>query len=203
MVKITSIISVLSVFIPLVCGLVLKQKNKVEWLLVGLVVVSFLSDFICLYFARMGQSTYWIINTYQYAETVLVFVFFYFVLGRKKYVLALLFFILCLSIVDHVDVGNHALYHRTLSVKSLVVIVCCLIYFVDVFNRESDIFIEYNPVFWMVVGLLVYFSGSLFSWILSSYASPTNPYKWMFHNLANILKNILFAIGLWKARLTR
>lgn len=106
-------------------------------------------------------------------------------------------------IFKHLEIGNQSMFGDAISIHSLLAVVCCLFYFLKIFRNETEIFIEEDPRFIFVVGFLFFYSVGLFSWILNTYNLKAElNITWAFHNLANILKNIFFAIGLWKARLT-
>ncbi len=57
-------------------------------------------------------------------------------------------------------------------------------------------------MFWINTAILIYFSGNLFLFIFNDYLVSVLKNNlevyWSFHNLLNIAKNLLFAIGLWQ-----
>ena len=57
---------------------------------------------------------------------------------------------------------------------------------------------------WISVGVLVYYSGNIFLFILNNYFSNrvdgNQGTLWIIHNLLNISKNLLFCIALWQSQ---
>lgn len=75
-----------------------------------------------------------------------------------------------------------------------------LTYFYQLLHQPVATAIEQNPLFWVSAGVLVYFSGNLFLFMLQEWlsrnpeAQPVN--YWAIHSVANILANLLYAAGL-------
>ena len=57
-------------------------------------------------------------------------------------------------------------------------------------------------MFWINTAILIYFSGNLFLFIFNTYLVSVLKddlvVYWSFHNLLYLIKNVLFAIGLWQ-----
>lgn len=75
-----------------------------------------------------------------------------------------------------------------------------LVYFYQWLRQPVMTAIEYNPLFWVNAGVLVYFSGNLFLFMLQEWLSR-NPQAqqvnyWAIHSVANILANLLYTAGL-------
>jgi hypothetical protein len=91
------------------------------------------------------------------------------------------------------------------SLESLVLIVFCSMYFYKIYKDEEIEQLENQPEFWMVCGLLIYLTVSLFTHLLANYIvkSPSSRATIMasfaFANISNIIKNIAISIGIWKA----
>jgi positive regulator of sigma E activity len=64
-------------------------------------------------------------------------------------------------------------------------------YFFHIYNNET-IAVETNENFWFAVGILFYFSGSFFTFL--TYMTFKT---YVFQNIANSIKNLIFATGLW------
>ena len=196
--------SVFSAIIPIIIGIMALKKTSlaIYWVILILSIVSFTSDSVGLiYFLIVSRSTFWVINIYQITEIILIGYFLYLYLEAKKVVLVITLLFL-LYFLYHIFIINfNEFYGTTLAVHALVNILFCLLVFYQFYKSEQEIFIEQSPIFWMNIGLLTYFSGALFSFLLSiDILQIGSGYNWHFHNIANILKNILFAIGLWKVR---
>ncbi|RJE71861.1 hypothetical protein BGP76_07175 [Reichenbachiella sp. MSK19-1] len=98
------------------------------------------------------------------------------------------------------SVGVHVIWGEVLSMKNILVMGLCILYFLQVFQSDTEIFLENTPLFWIVIGFIFYTAGSFFLWLMSSEIVNNPKYSMLIVHLGNILKNILFALGLWKAR---
>lgn len=194
--------SVFSPLLALVLGIGKFKSRNVCFIIILFLVVSFFSDvFSWSYYYLIGGSTYWIINYYQYLELIFVYSFFYLIFDKSKLILVTCLLLGIFFLLKHLEVGNQSMYGEAIAIHSLLAVSCCLLYLFRIFRNETEIFIEKDPVFLFVIGLLIFYSGGLFSWLLKSYNPVVDMnITWAFHNLSNILKNLLFAVGLWKAR---
>lgn len=182
-------------------GLMFRSFNfnlKVLSVIIGL---SFLSDVGSFgYYHLTGHSTYWIVNTYNLLDTILVFFFFSRILNHRLVSYFMLGIILVMSGYYCYSVGVHVIWGEVLSMKNILVMGLCVLYFLQVFQSDTEIFLENTPLFWIVIGFIFYTAGSFFLWLMSSEIVNNPKYSMLIVHLGNILKNILFALGLWKAR---
>ncbi|WP_258100925.1 hypothetical protein [Marinoscillum pacificum] len=127
--------------------------------------------------------------------------FYFLTLPFKKAVIflgSILFIILCIQLVDE---GVHTRPNEYLIANKMSQISFSLFFFYVLFERGTEVFIDKSPLFWINTGILFYFAGSLFTTVMAS-EILSGPMPWLFHNIANTMKNTLIAIGLWKARQT-
>lgn len=79
-------------------------------------------------------------------------------------------------------------------------ITLALTYFYQLLHQAEVVAPEHNPLFWVNAGVLVYFSGNLFLFMLQAWISRQPPagqhYYWAIHSVANIVANCLYAAGL-------
>jgi hypothetical protein len=78
-------------------------------------------------------------------------------------------------------------------------------YLYKLYQDLENIQLERNPLFIINTGFLVYFTGSLFTYIfgweiLSQEAKGLFHNAWIIQSFSNIFKNILISYGLWLAR---
>lgn len=88
----------------------------------------------------------------------------------------------------------------SMTAQCVLFIVLSLFYFYQLLHQPTVVAIENNPLFWINAGVLIYFSGNLFLFMLQEWISRTpelhlNNY-WAIHSVANILANLLYAAGL-------
>lgn len=199
--------SVLSPLIPL---FILQTRSGplrlLDRVIVLYVTISFLFDLVSVLLAFSGIKTYPLIHLFAFLEFALLTFYFYRLLNwNRSFLIGLL---ACYTVVYSVNSFRFELYEEfnpiIRSITSLICITFVLLFLIRLFKRETEIFIESSPDFWFNLAILTYFSIAFFSFMLSTdiLSKPINNllYSWIFHNIANILKNILFAIGLWKIR---
>lgn len=102
-----------------------------------------------------------------------IFMIFYFVLGSYK-------------TVDSVPI----------AVETILILGYIVFYFHEQLTIPKNQFLFHNYFFWMILGIILYLSGSLFIYMLANHI----PYKelmqyWVFTYIVEILKNILFGIS--------
>ncbi|MBF9223764.1 hypothetical protein [Hymenobacter ruricola] len=91
--------------------------------------------------------------------------------------------------------------------ESLLVLGLVLRYFYTVIRELAIEHLEREPLFWVSVGLLLYFSGNVFIFISSNYViqhSKTLSLRlWDVHALLYMVLNGLYAVALWISPSTR
>ncbi|MCD9015897.1 hypothetical protein [Parachryseolinea silvisoli] len=198
-----------SIFSPLP-GLLIGQRHwrayaTIIRTILFVVLLSFLSDVVMLALLMNSIPNMPVANIYGLTEGLLFSYFFYLRLTPyRKFIvsIAVIFALLYLAdviLVTHLMSFNA--YSRTLEAG--IMILFSTLYFYSIFQNETDIFIDKSSEFWIVVGILFYFSGAFFSFLLSTdilSLSPDRFYSsWILHNISNIIKNIIFTAALWKA----
>lgn len=91
------------------------------------------------------------------------------------------------------------------GINTLILLMMSLRYLYNLYSNIENIQIEKHPGFIINAGLLIYFAGSLFTYLLGWYilSETSNDFfanSWMILAPANILKNIIVTFGLWIAR---
>ena len=85
--------------------------------------------------------------------------------------------------------------------ESLLVLGLVLAYFHKTIRELLIIHLEREPMFWVSVGLLLYFSGNVFIFISSNYviqhSRALSIKMWAIHALLYIILNALYAVALW------
>ena len=185
----------LSPLIPITIGIITftRERNRTLLFAFLLILNSLLADWIAYYLAIRSISNYAVINIYFLIELVLLFLFYMKVLTSKIPVYLCVFLLLYFIYSYALSNINHYLASY-ISVHVVINILICLLFFFEFYRTESFTPIENQFQFWIVTGLLFYYSGSLFTIILS-HEILRSPLPWSFTHIANILKNLLFSIG--------
>ena len=192
-------ISTYSSLIPLlIIFKYLRFFSKIDLLYVALVLSSFISDFLCLHLFSKAGSTYHIINIYLIIEISLLGLIFSNQRTPWRNGTKVVFCILlgCL-VFQFLDDGLFNYFSDFLSIYSLVIICLCLLQYFWIYKTCTLEFIDQVSIFWYNSVLFFFFGGSLFTDVLSS-SILNGPLQWSFLQFANILKNILITIGIWK-----
>ncbi|WP_130543271.1 hypothetical protein [Pseudobacter ginsenosidimutans] len=78
----------------------------------------------------------------------------------------------------------------------LLLIIFCLFYFFKEINQPESVFIYSSYTFWVIVGILIYSTGTFFFFTYSRNLSDEEWAKWSVINyIFTIIKNILFGIA--------
>jgi hypothetical protein len=198
--KLDNILRLCSIFSPLVPLLIVvlrrKKLARYQAVIVIFVTVSFLTDLFSTYIMRGGN--YYLLHGYGLLESAILIYFYYLVLKESKKVTAIVgAAFLAFYVVNSLTWEYRVFNTYGSTMECLLMIGFAMALFFQFYKEEEDIFIDQSPLFWMNIGILVYFSGAFFSFILSR-EILSGPMTWMLHNLCNVLKNLLFAIALWK-----
>lgn len=80
------------------------------------------------------------------------------------------------------------------TILCLYMIIISLLYFYQIFQRQEFIEIEKQPLFWVNSGVLVYFSFTIFLYMLLDKIQVKD--FLIINSITNIISNLLFTIGL-------
>ena len=189
--------SVFSPVLPLLLVLG-KRLSPYQKVMVVFIVVSFTTDLLTTFIFKGNNALG--LQAYGLLEAMILFVFYHLSLnkpGRWYYAIVGLFTVIYIADAIWIEPDKFNAIGR--SVESVVMIFLALRLFYEFFRQEDDIFLERSPLFWFNIAILMYFTGAFFSFVLSSFILATKP-LWILHNLSNMLKNGILAIGLWKVK---
>jgi hypothetical protein len=193
-----------SIFSPLVFLMILFLKRRshflaIDQIIIVIVILSFSTD-ITLKYVIHGKN-YIYIFFYILIETLLLLYFFHKLLKRRSILILLMLLLFLITLVFEFIIKNPVFELFTFSptIRCLIFIILSLNYFHHVYTKEADIFKAEAPQFWYNVGILIYFSLAFFPFLLATeILRDTFDYTlWQVHNIGNIMKNLIFAIGIW------
>lgn len=199
-----------SILIPIA---VLLPKVRVTPLYINLLfyylVISALVNAICIIMARNDIPNLWMIHIQTTLESFLLLWFFSYVIKShvilkviQVLMIALpLFCIINLLLIQ--GIGSYPSYSR--AIEALMFIALSMIYWAQ--ESEDEKAWTGIPANWFVTGILLYFSGAFFLFLLQNYLVKLVSVKviyiaWYTHATLAMLMYILFAIGFlkWKKR---
>lgn len=199
-----------SVFSPvLALSIAWKNRhalNRTIFIIVVLCGTALASDIISLILSKSHLNNMPVVHAYGLIDGILLITFFRYVLNWKNLTWTLVAATYAiLYVADSIFLESIFSFNAwSRSMEALLMIVLCVMAFTMFYSKEEDIFIEKSPLFWIVIGILTYFSGALFSFLLStdmlSQSSDRFYGSWILHNFSNLLKNVIFTVGLWRLR---
>jgi hypothetical protein len=125
--------------------------------------------------------------------------YFYLVLHSpvlKKTVLAVSCIVLIIILVILLRSEKKGFDSFPASLESITFILFSVIFFFEQINKPQQIFIYSSPNFWIVLGIMVYMSGTLFLFIMANNLPENELSKyWIINDISNILTNFSFSIA--------
>lgn len=197
----------LSVIVPLAIYLARIQYASRAIHIIGLLlVVSGACDLAGLMMLQQKESTAPLFNVY-YVLLFALLTWFYFEIfgsGNRKAIVLLGLAVYVPSFILITQFVQPFNSYQTLMwlITGIIMMVFSIGYFLNSFSRiHQPEFFNYSFI-WINSGVLIYFALNLFLFILANHvltrADPMmSAMIWSFHNVNNILKNVLFAIGIY------
>ena len=212
-VKIAEIIrlaSNISLLVPLFIYFARMRHASREVHIIGiLIIASGLCDVVGFILFSKHQSTVVVFNTYYSILFLLLTWFYYealFVNTRRLMVWIGLAVYLPSFFLITAYVQNFSQYQTLMWVITAVIMIMYSIayFFYSLSTITPTNFFGYSLV-WINMGVMIYFCLSLFLFVLGNYVltkldPQTSALIWSTHNINNIIKNILFSVGLFTYR---
>jgi len=197
-------LSTASVILPF--GLAIYQlkylRNNLR-LILFLLAFSLLADVISYFLSRSAISTIWIANPYLLIQFSLLMMIYFIELQRPRFLIFIALAYIIYFIVSTFfiyGVFNFNTYAN--SISGLILVGLSIYYLYHLLKELQVDNIAKVPMFWITFAVLCYYGGTLALFLLNNLTADNYPNShrmyWIFHNICNILKNILLAIGLWQ-----
>lgn len=102
-----------------------------------------------------------------------------------------------LPIALFISFGNLNFQSLIFSIENIIIIPFCVLYFYEQINKPDTFFIYLSKSFWIILGIIIYVTGTLFVFMYVDSLPKSEQYKyWIINLIFNTIKNILFAIGI-------
>jgi hypothetical protein len=203
-------LSVLSVAVPLTIALLRYRKLAVDQRrLIPFLVVALITDCTTTYLIK-GESNLPLLHLYTVLEFGLLLEVFRGYFNSKKInslsvVLIILFVGFSIYFAFFMG-GLPGLNSYPRGIECFILLGFSLYFY---FNLLQNLQVEkvYSfPMFWITTAILVYFAGNLFLFVagndLLNVSKEITREFYKIHSVLNILKNLLFAYGLWLSHRT-
>jgi len=201
--EIIRVASILSVAFPLVMYLTkIRSASRPIHLIGGLSLVSALSDLLAYFFFAQGKSTVVLFNIYYTVLFLLLTWFYYEILlarsGKRTVVVGLVLYILAFILVSTYVQSFFEYQTFMWTITGMIMIIYSMSYFIYLFSAPTTV--NNFGLLWINSGILFYFCFNLFLFVMSSYVlTKLDPQIgtliWSFHNVNNIIKNVLIGCG--------
>jgi hypothetical protein len=200
--------SIIVTLFPIFCFIFFAKRNTS---LLPILIFSY-----CLYslineLARLNgldslisipNKDFYLLSTYTIIEYILLSSYLYILIKKKILKKVLIVFSIIFLIVS---LGNLIFIKEIipgeidsipLAISSIILISCSLVYFFETIQTPEISFIYSKPSFWVVVGIMIYFSGTFFLFLQYENLSDTDKKTfWIINMFCLILKNIFFSIS--------
>jgi hypothetical protein len=198
-------ISDISELLPVLIILSLKNKNQFKVLGIFFAISSCLKLFT-LITAIKSINNMPAFHLLAIVEVCFLFTFYNQVSFRSPRYATVLISLILLNLLNSIVIqGPFQFNSYAWSFNTLFLLLCGLLYLYNLYQGIENIKLERNPTFAINAGLMIYFSGSLFTYVLGWDILSGDP-KGFFHNawiiqcISNISKNIIVSYGIWLAR---
>lgn len=196
--KIFFLLAFLAQFSPLVLFFVFfKRINKIVELRV--IFLYALSSLISIFFLGAFKNyASLIISIFAMIEYVFFATFFYLCIRNNKFKT----FIIIISILNlSLDVflfyspkANFDFWDTLIT--TILIVIYCIFFFYEQLNSPQYLFIYQSYTFWVVVGCLIYLSGTLFLFLYTSdIKNKERSPLWNINIVFEIVKNLFFSIA--------
>ncbi|AUC75762.1 hypothetical protein CW732_08765 [Olleya sp. Bg11-27] len=172
----------------------LKHFLILLWLIV-------LIEFFGSYWYALYGSNFIIYNIYHLINfTFLLYLYKKYVekLKHKQWISYFIVFYI-LSFIVNIGFQNYLTQIQTIPfiVGAVFIIISISFYFLDILNSNKILYISKNLLFWISIGLLLYFVGKIPTRIIRNYWEEFDNYQsiFMVEYILSIIMNICFIIG--------
>jgi len=194
-----------SVIVPLSIAIAHWKKMPEELKPLGLLLLlSLASDLLSIIFIQYSFNTYLIGNIYMITQFFLLIWLFRIQLSTKRTTTIILLFSGLFCIVNITIFQGPWVFNSVSNVMaSLILIGFCLYHFYRLLSDLPIVHIHHLPMLWISFAILTYYGGNFFLFLVKNYLlygeAGAHKLMWILHNLLNVIKNFLFAIGLWQS----
>lgn len=200
-----------SVIIPIVFAIVkYRHINKPLTTIFLYLLFAGIVNACAAYLAFRHINNLPLLHVYTIFEFLFLGVFFYQLTGKpkiKKLILGGILLFPVYGLINFIFIQNiHVFNSYARPVEAILLIVFSLVYFYIRTLDSNPVTWHTQPVTWIVIGILIYFSSSLvqfsFSNVVSSLADRNiKLFIWAMHATLVLIMYLLFAVGFSKCRL--
>lgn len=159
--------------------------------------ITFLIETWAVWIYYKGGTNTLLYNLFTTFEIVFYIWMFKCIITYKKFkrILSILIFVYpALSVANSFFIQRGGFHSVTAGLGSLVIVICAIFYFYELFNSEKSVNLIRQPEFWISSGLLFFYSCSfpLFS-LINNFYSPSNKIIHAIISLLSIVNILLYS----------
>lgn len=202
---ILSDVSEVSELAPLIIGYSCRIRQLPYRIIVGFFTVSAPLKLISLVTARMHMNNMILFHILALCEVIFLYSFFNWILFNRVRIWGITALIVA-NLLDTLFLEGLMEFNAIAwSVNTFVLLCLGLTVFYRFFVSLEELHLEKNATFIITSGLMIYFAGAMFTYILSSkilsgQAADFFHNAWIIQSFSNIIKNLIVGYGLWLAR---
>lgn len=200
-----SYLSMFSIAVPALVGLLFfGQLGAIQKGIFGIVLLSVITEIAAEYLSYGGGYQHLVYHIFTILEcTMLIYIF---ALAIKPFFSntffsLLWFFFFLFALADLLWLSSIEQFNSYSTVlESLVVIFLAVSFFYKTLSELKVKHLGREPVIWLSIGVLLYFSSSLFIFLFTNYIDASNTTLfiiWGIHAIFSILLNVFYTIALW------
>ena len=159
-----------------------------------------LSGSFILFILKESQPYSYLTSAFVIFEYILLSIFFRNLYkgknAKKTSIFGVILFLIILFLIFKFDLNNVS---SIIVIECLFLIISALYYFFEKIKNVGTIPIHHSISFWIVVGILIYASGNIFSFVyLESMTKNSENLKQLryIYSFVTISKNIIFSLGI-------
>ena len=181
------------------------QRRKAESRLIGgASLISVVTHLILLFGSFRGKD----VNLPQNLAMLLIFLLsaaaYYHVLNRRyqRFFLISTVGVICFGVCNLLFLQKDDYNTYTVVLSSFILIIYCIVYLYRLLVDLPEQQLHLVPMFWFNAAILIYRAGTLFLFLLTPYLVKVLNNDlliyWSFHNILNVVQQIVIIIGLWQ-----
>jgi hypothetical protein len=198
--------SILSALIPLIAFIRFKSSINTNeiYIVIILIAFSFFTDIVSAILYELRITNPIISNVISICFFLFIILLYKNILSNYKnrlyFFLALYIGFVAVNSFFFQGIDKYQGYSRAFG--AFLLIICSLMYYRYLLGNLPAINIMHYGLFWINTGIIYFYSFNLLLFIYSTYVFSNLPSDlgiifWSFHNVNNIVKNILFCVGIY------
>lgn len=177
-------------------------KNKHAIIILVYTLYSFVNDIVIERQLITSLPSTFLLSLFTIIEFIFLFFYIFSLLTNRKFKIFLLIcsfvflFVAVVNFYKNIVVGTPSFDTIPIAVSSITLISGSIFYLFETIQKPEISFVYSRPNFWVVVGIMIYFSGTFFLFLQFDSLSPTDQVNfWIINLICFVLKNIFFSIS--------